>query len=47
MGRFSHEAVAVDPATGIRLRDRGRRHRSGFYRFVPNAPGNLAAGGVL
>lgn len=35
MGRFSHEAVAVDPATGYiyETEDRGD---SCFYRFVPN-----------
>ena len=60
MGRFVHEAVAVDPATGIvyETEDRafhagredpatGDRVGSGFYRFVPHQPGNLAAGGTL
>ena len=44
MGRFSHEAVAVDPATGWRLRD-GRRRvaTSGFYRFRPTSQGAAAA----
>ncbi|MPZ87061.1 MAG: DUF839 domain-containing protein [Nitriliruptorales bacterium] len=46
MGRFVHEAVAVDPKTGIiyETEDRGS---SGFYRFLPNQPGELAAGGQL
>lgn len=51
MGRFSHEAVAVDPGTGYiyETEDRGD---SCFYRFVPNsritAPGQLATvGGSL
>lgn len=46
MGRFVHEAVAVDPKTGIvyETEDRGS---SGFYRFLPNEPGRLAAGGRL
>ncbi|MDQ3609831.1 MAG: PhoX family protein, partial [Actinomycetota bacterium] len=46
MGRFVHEACAVDPATGIvyETEDRGM---SGFYRFLPDAPGDLAAGGRL
>ena len=46
MGRFVHEAVAVDPLTGIvyETEDRGT---SGFYRFIPNVPGQLAAGGRL
>jgi secreted PhoX family phosphatase len=58
MGRFSHEAVAVDPATGYlyQTEDPGAsvlsffgasRHKSGFYRFVPNVTGRLAAGGQL
>lgn len=46
MGRFSHEAIAVDPATGIvyETEDSGA---SGFYRFLPNTPGVLADGGRL
>jgi secreted PhoX family phosphatase len=46
MGRFVHEAVAVDPATGIvyETEDSGA---SGFYRFTPAQRGQLARGGVL
>ncbi|NEQ52515.1 MAG: DUF839 domain-containing protein [Leptolyngbya sp. SIO3F4] len=46
MGRFNHEAVAVDPATGYvyETEDRGD---SCIYRYIPNTPGNLAAGGEL
>jgi secreted PhoX family phosphatase len=46
MGRFNHEAVAVDPATGIvyETEDRGDGL---FYRFIPQKPGNLKAGGIL
>ncbi|WP_414566680.1 MULTISPECIES: alkaline phosphatase PhoX [unclassified Anabaena] len=46
MGRFNHEAVAVDPATGYvyQTEDRGD---SLFYRFIPNVPGQLAEGGKL
>jgi hypothetical protein len=46
MGRFNHEAVAVDPKTGIvyQTEDRGDGL---FYRFIPNQPGKLQAGGVL
>lgn len=46
MGRFNHEAVAVDPATGYvyETEDRGD---SCFYRFRPNVKGNLKSGGVL
>ena len=46
MGRFVHEAVAVDPATGIVYETEDRR-ASGLYRFLPNQAGNLAAGGRL
>lgn len=46
MGRFVHEAVAVDPSTGYVYETEDRR-TSGFYRFVPNRPGELAAGGRL
>ena len=46
MGRFTHEAAAVDPATGIvyLTEDTGD---SLFYRFLPAAKGELAKGGRL
>lgn len=46
MGRFNHEATATDPATGFvyQTEDRGD---SVLYRFRPNDPVNLGAGGVL
>ncbi|MCZ7430481.1 alkaline phosphatase PhoX [Streptomyces sp. WMMC1477] len=46
MGRFNHEAVAVDPATGhvYETEDRGD---ACLYRFVPTVPGDLAKGGRL
>src|SRR5690606_4636920 len=46
MGRFNHEAVAVDPRTGIvyLTEDRGD---SLIYRFVPKTPGKLLDGGKL
>ncbi|MBM0744223.1 DUF839 domain-containing protein [Phormidium sp. CLA17] len=46
MGRFNHEAVAVEPDTGwvYQTEDRGD---SCFYRFTPNQKGNLQSGGVL
>ena len=55
MGRFVHEAVAVDPETGIvyetedafYVPNRPDLPGSGFYRFVPNRPGVLAEGGRL
>lgn len=37
MGRFSHEAVAIDPRTDIAYLTEDSRNRSGFYRFIPNA----------
>jgi secreted PhoX family phosphatase len=56
MGRFVHEAVAVDPRTGIVYETEDVRWSaddpftlpgSGFYRFLPTTPGRLAAGGRL
>jgi uncharacterized protein len=46
MGRFRHEAIAVDPASGAvyQTEDLGDGL---FYRFLPDEPGNLAAGGRL
>lgn len=46
MGRFRHEAVAVHPASGVvyLTEDRGDGL---IYRFLPQEPGNLAAGGKL
>lgn len=46
MGRFNHEAAAVDPRTGYvyMTEDRGD---SCFYRFVPKIPGKLSEGGHL
>lgn len=43
MGRFSHEAVALDPATGVvyLTEDAGS---SAFYRFTPDRPGDLTRG---
>ncbi len=46
LGRFVHEAVAIDPSTGIvyLTEDHGA---AGFYRFVPKTPGTLIDGGRL
>ncbi len=46
MGRFNHEAAAVDPNTGYvyMTEDRGDGL---FYRFIPNQRTNLSAGGTL
>lgn len=59
LGRFSHEAIAVDPVSGVLYltEDNGFQEScafapgSGFYRFLPRRPrgglGSLRAGGVL
>jgi secreted PhoX family phosphatase len=52
LGRFAHEAVAVDPATGAVYETEDQGDGSGFYRFMPSAtptqPGDLAVtSGVL
>jgi uncharacterized protein len=49
MGRFCHEAVAVDQRTGIvyLTEDPGSGVRAGFYRFVPHDPRHLHHGGKL
>jgi secreted PhoX family phosphatase len=46
MGRFVHEAIAVDPETGI-VYETEDATPSGLFRFIPNVPGNLAQGGKL
>lgn len=46
MGRFIHEAVAVDPATGV-VYETEDRLIAGFYRFIPSRPGSLVDGGKL
>ena len=46
MGRFRHEAVAVDPSTGIVYQTEDR-HEGLIYRYLPNEPGKLAQGGRL
>jgi len=47
MGRFSHEALAIDPATGCVYETEDAGSNSGFYRFRPNTPGVMEDGGVL
>ena len=46
MGRFAHEAVAVDPVTGIVYETEDQGDGSGFYRYIPASrptrPGDLA-----
>ena len=46
MGRFWHEAIAVDPDTGI-VYETEDRTGAGLYRFIPKKTGQLAEGGTL
>ena len=46
MGRFEHEACAVDPRSGIVYLTEDRHH-SLFYRYIPDVPGKLVEGGRL
>ena len=46
MGRFNHEAVAIDPKTGIVYQTEDRDDGL-IYRFIPNVKGELAKGGKL
>ena len=46
MGRFEHEAVAVDPATGY-VDETEDDNTAGLFRFRPKVPGKLRKGGVL
>jgi uncharacterized protein len=46
MGRFNHEAIAVDPRTSIVYQTEDRRDGL-IYRYIPDVPGKLAAGGRL
>jgi secreted PhoX family phosphatase len=46
MGCFWHEAIAVDPVTGI-VYETEDRTQAGLYRFIPKTPGRLVDGGKL
>jgi secreted PhoX family phosphatase len=46
MGRFAHEASVADDR-GIVYQTEDSGNNSGFYRFLPNDPRNLLAGGTL
>ena len=46
MGRFVHEAIAVDRKTGIVYLTEDY-NPCGFYRFLPNRNKRMAEGGVL
>lgn len=48
MGRFQHEAAAIDPATRVvYLTEDSFDSKGLFYRFLPNDRRNLAKGGKL
>lgn len=55
MGRFVHEALTVDPLTGVVYLTEDFTFRpgdptrpgSGLYRYIPNVRGNMLAGGRL
>jgi len=47
MGRFSHEALAVDPHTGYIYETEDAGGSSGFYRYVPSRRYRPATGGKL
>ena len=46
MGRFNHEAVAVDPKSGVVYLTEDRLDCA-VYRFIPRRPGRLLEGGRL
>jgi hypothetical protein len=46
MGRFNHEAIAVDPNSGIIYQTEDRQDGV-LYRFIPKVKGKLAEGGQL
>ncbi len=46
MGRFNHEAVAIDPRTGIVYLTEDRNDGL-FYRFLPSRKGDMTSGGRL
>jgi secreted PhoX family phosphatase len=47
MGRFAKEAAVADNESGIVYQTEDSGNNSGLYRFLPNDPENLPAGGVL
>ena len=46
MGRFTHEAISFDPASGVIYMTEDQGH-AGFYRFIPIERRNLQAGGKV
>jgi hypothetical protein len=47
MGRFEHEAIAVDKKSGVVYLTEDMQPAAGFYRFLPNRSKRLAEGGTL
>jgi uncharacterized protein len=47
MGRFRHEAIAVDRRLGVVYMTEDSNPNAGFYRYIPNNYGKLALGGRL
>jgi secreted PhoX family phosphatase len=48
LGRFQHEAIAIDPRTGVLYLTEDSYDQMGLlYRFLPNTPGKLHRGGRL
>jgi uncharacterized repeat protein (TIGR03803 family) len=47
MGQFYHEAAAVDPESGAVYMTEDIAPHAGFYRYLPEVPGKLQAGGKL
>lgn len=44
LGRFAHEAIAVDPNSWIVYETEDSGSTSGFYRFIADTPGDLTSG---
>jgi secreted PhoX family phosphatase len=47
MGQFRHEAVVIDPESGIAYMTEDNGPNAGFYRFAPDVVGDLKQGGRL
>ena len=47
MGQFYHEAVAFDTRSGIAYMTEDTNPKAGIYRYIPNVPGKMLAGGRL
>lgn len=47
MGQFYHEATAIDPDSGKVYMTEDSNPYAGLYRYLPDVPGDLKAGGSL